>query len=102
MSFLESRLSYSLCQIVNFIIRFIVNGVNHECQFSNSSWSIYILDLNFVISFVNLFAVSVNFQYQWIHSISIFNYTWIHSFLLRRYQEQYDLRLLHRNILIER
>jgi len=47
-------------------------------------------------------AVSVNFQYQWIYSISIFNFTWIQPFLLRHCQEQYDLRLLHRNILIER
>jgi len=43
---------------------------------------------DFVILLINLFAVSVNLQYQWIYSISIFNCTWIPSFLLRRYQEQ--------------
>ena len=38
-SFLKSRVSYSSCQIVSFIIRLIVNGANHV-NFSNSSWSI--------------------------------------------------------------
>ena len=83
MSFLESRVSYSSCQIVNFIIRFIVNGVNHvNFRILLGQSTFWIL-----ISLINLFIVSVNFQYQWIYSISIFNFTWIQSFLLRRYQE---------------
>ena len=54
---------------------------------------------DFICQFVRCqcqFSISMD------HSISIFKFTWIQPFLLRRYQEQYDLRLLHRIILIER
>ena len=64
-----------------------VNHVNFRILLGQFTFWIF----NFVISLIDLFAVSVNFQYQWIYSISIFNFTWIQSFLLRRYQEQHDL-----------
>ena len=86
MSLLESFLSYPSCQMVNFNYSAYCQWCQ-SCQFSNSYWSISFWISNFVISLINLFIVSVNLQYQWIYSISIFNCTWIQSFLLRRYQE---------------
>ena len=99
MSFLKSRVLYSSCQIVNFIIRLI--GVNHVI-FSDSSWSIYILDFRFRAFVSQFLAISVNYQFQWLRFNLNFPLHLASIISIVTLSRRLDFWLLHRYVLIER